>query len=109
MFDENKDFIEPIVDVPMEEPEEVVEPEEAPTEVEEIPVEEEVVAMIGKVVNCNLLNVRMKPRKASESIAIISAGDEVIIDIDKSTDEWYAVITEYGVKGYCMLNFIELI
>lgn len=62
--------------------------------------------IIGIVSNCTKLNVRENPTKAGEVKCILNAGIEVIIDIDKSTNTWYYVITPSGIEGYCMKEFI---
>ena len=62
--------------------------------------------IIGIVSNCSKLNVREKPTKASEVKCVLNEGTEVIIDIEKSTNTWYYVITPSGIEGYCMNQFI---
>ena len=61
---------------------------------------------IGVVCNCEMLNVREEPSKESKSLCIIKAGDEV--EINGEDPDFYNVITESGVKGYCMKQFISL-
>lgn len=61
----------------------------------------------GVVVDCAKLNVRVAPNSAGKVICVINAKAEVIIDLDKSTDEWYRVCTVSGVKGFCMKQFID--
>ena len=60
----------------------------------------------GVVCNCENLNVREEPSKESKSLCIIKAGDEV--EINGEDPDFYNVITESGVKGYCMKQFISL-
>lgn len=64
--------------------------------------------IFGVVANCKLLNVREAPDKNSEILTTIGQGDEIMIDIDASTDDFYSVCTETGVEGYCMRQFIEV-
>lgn len=77
---------------------------------EEILVEEPVLVptLKGKVVNCRLLNVRVKPNKNAGSIGIIPL-DSVVTIVEDSINDWYGVITEDGVVGYCMKEFIAVI
>ena len=91
------------------EPEMVTEVEE--TVAVETPVVEEPVAVpaepvYGAVV-CDKLNVRKKPAISAEVLIKINKGTKVKIDQEKSTKEWYKVVTK-GVDGYCMKKFIEL-
>lgn len=60
-------------------------------------------ATFGVVSNCLRLNVRELPNKRSDVVTIIDAGDEVAIDLDKSTDGWYCV-----GSGYVMKEFITI-
>lgn len=87
---------EPVeVEVPgmVNEPEEVVEVE---------------VAKVGVVANCKLLNVRRKPSLDADILIIINESDEVIVDDEESTDDFYKVLTESGRKGYCVKKYIEI-
>lgn len=77
--------------------------------VEDTPVEEEVKELIGIVSDCLKLNVRKEPRKDSEVVAIVNCLNELKIDLDTSTDDWYAVCTAAGIEGFCMKQFVNLI
>ena len=61
----------------------------------------------GVVANCVKLNVRSKPDAAADVKTILTAGDKVSIDVDKSTKEWFKIRTVDGVKGYCMRKFVN--
>ena len=76
--------------------------------VEEAPKKE---SKVGIVANCEKLNLRRSPLKDSDGANIITEllpGVAVIIDEDKSTPNFYRVITEDGLEGYCMRQFIEV-
>ena len=60
----------------------------------------------GIVANCDRLNVRNKPNRSSEVLAVIEEDEEVAIFMSKSTRNWYYVQTESGVKGYSMADYI---
>ena len=78
---------------------------------EDIKVEEneEVVEdMIGVVTDCLKLNIRKEPHKDSEVVAIVTCLDELRIDPDASTDDWYAVCTTAGIEGFCMKKFVTV-
>ena len=73
----------------------VPEPEEAPT-------------VIGTVVDCVRLRVRESANSNAEVICEIPKDSDVMIDENKSTDEFYKVCTESGAEGFCMKKFIAL-
>lgn len=76
------------------------------TRVEEI--EEAVEEIIGVVTDCLRLNIRKEPNKDSEVAVIVNCLDEVKIDPETSTDEWYAVCTVAGIEGFCMKKYIAV-
>ena len=87
--------------------------EEAAAEPADQPVEESPnkESKVGIVANCEKLNLRRSPLKDSDGANIITEllpGVAVIIDEDKSTPNFYRVITEDGLEGYCMRQFIEV-
>jgi uncharacterized protein YgiM (DUF1202 family) len=84
----------------------VVEPEVVESVVEEESVTESD-EVIGVVTDCVKLNVRKEPSKDSDVVCELLLGTEVMIDIFESTDDFYKVITEAGVEGYCMKKFIN--
>lgn len=77
---------------------------EITTEVEEPPKKEKV---LGTVVNCPRLRVREHPSINAVVAAEIDEGSEVVINEDKSTEEFYSVITATGLEGYCMKDYIQ--
>lgn len=63
----------------------------------------------GIVTNCKQLNVRREAQKRADNVlCIISAGDVLEIDKDRSTNAWFYVTTADGVDGYCMKEFIAV-
>lgn len=57
--------------------------------------------VIGKVVNCDFLNVRSSPNKDSKIVGYLSKDIET--PIKSVLDGWYEIET-----GYVMADFIEL-
>lgn len=78
---------------------------EITTEAEEPAKKEKV---LGTVVNCPRLRVREHPSINAVVAAEIDEGSEVVINEDKSTEEFYSVITVTGLEGYCMKDYIQL-
>lgn len=79
--------------------------------VEDTPVTEtveEVAEVFGVVTDCLRLNIREEPTKDSAVAAIVTCLDELKIDPDNSTDDWYAVCTASGVEGFCMKKFVAI-
>lgn len=76
--------------------------------VEEVEVVEAEIVKTGKVANCSKLNVRKRPVANAEIICIIDKGTDMVVDENKSTEEFYKVILNSGVEGYCMKKFIAV-
>ena len=79
--------------------------------VEDTPVTEtveEVAEVFGVVTDCLRLNIREEPTKDSVVATVVTCLDELKIDADNSTDEWYAVCTASGVEGFCMKKFVSV-
>ena len=74
-------------------------------EVFEEPKEHEI---IDAIVKCIRLNVREEPNLNSKKIGELVTGDEITIDLSKSTDLWYKVFTSSGLDGYCAKDFVEV-
>lgn len=62
----------------------------------------------GYITNCKKLYVREKADKNSDHLCIIGESDKVLIDLEKSTEDFYKVCTTSGVEGYCMKKFISI-
>ena len=63
----------------------------------------------GVVTNCKQLNVRREAQKRSDNVlCIVSAGDALTIEKDRSTNAWFYVTTADGVSGYCMKEFVAV-
>ena len=87
--------------------------EEAAAEPADQPVEESPnkESKVGIVANSEKLNLRRSPLKDSDGANIITEllpGVAVVIDENESTPNFYKVITEDGLEGYCMRQFIEV-
>ena len=96
--EEQKPVVEPEVIEP------VVEPEIVETEVVQPTAP---VTVDGKVVKCKMLNIRIAPRKDADVLAVVDCGAKLVIDVDRSLEDWYSVCTVAGIEGYCMKEFVE--
>lgn len=54
------------------------------------------------------LNVRSAPRPNAPVAEVISLNDPVQVKTDEKHKDFYAVITNSGIEGYCMKKFIKL-
>lgn len=70
--------------------------------------EEAVEDIIGVVTDCLKLNIRKEPNKDSDVVVIVTCLDELKIDPNASTDDWYAVCTVAGIEGFCMKKFVAV-
>ena len=76
------------------------------SETTEVNTEDE--GTIGVVTNCKKLNVRNKPDLDGKPITTVNAGDELDINLSRSTKNWYSVTTKAGNKGYCMKKYVKI-
>ena len=84
---------------------EVIEPEVIVTSVENNVENNEV---IGKISGFKKLYVRKEASKDSEPVGIVTDKDDLSIDVARSTDDFYKVITSNGLEGYCVKEFVKI-
>lgn len=90
----------------------VVAPTEETAEKVAAPAKEPVkepIPVVGVVSGCTRLNIRKNPNSNSEVLCHADAGAKLMIDLDASTHEWYAVCTETGFDGFCMKAYVIII
>ena len=58
----------------------------------------------GRVVNCQLLNVRKRPKRDAEILRVIAKDDEV--EIINTVGEFLRVKLSDGTYGFCMSTYI---
>lgn len=85
--------------------EEVTEPEVIVPSIENNVENNEV---IGKISGFEKLYVRKEASKDSEPVGIVTDKDDLSIDIARSTDDFYKVITSNGLEGYCVKEFVKI-
>lgn len=71
-------------------------------------VEEKVVVYIGKVRDCDKLNVREEPNIEAKVVCKLDKLSEVKIDKSNSTKDFYKILTSTGVSGYCMKKYMSI-
>lgn len=64
--------------------------------------------VIGKISGFTKLYVRKEANKDSEPVGIVTDKDNLLIDVDHSTDDFYKVITSNGLEGYCVKEFVKI-
>lgn len=80
---------------------------EAPVEESKIDETSRPEPVVGVVVGCGKLNIRKEPSASGEVLYEAVLKSELVIDIDKSTDDWFSVCTPAGIEGFCMKKFVE--
>ena len=85
--------------------EEVTEPEVIVPSIENNVENNEV---IGKISGFEKLYVRKEASKDSEPVGIVTDKDDLSIDVVRSTDDFYKVITSNGLEGYCVKEFVKI-
>ena len=64
--------------------------------------------VIGKISGFEKLYVRKEANKDSEPVGIVTDKDDISIDVARSTDDFYKVITSNGLEGYCVKEFVKI-
>jgi hypothetical protein len=104
--------VETMVEEVIETPVEVAAPDvkmEVEPVIETVETKEVPKTVTGTVANCTKLNVRTKPSLTADVVTVITAGEKVTINVDKSNREWFCVAVdngEHGYTGYCMKKFV---
>lgn len=68
----------------------------------------EIVESKGIVNGCSKLFVRTEPKRDCNPAGVINENDEVIIDMENSTEDYYKVVTTEGLEGYCLKTYITI-
>lgn len=63
---------------------------------------------IGKVIDCENLNVRKEPDIDASVLGFIPVNSEVKIDHEQSTDDFYSICSASGLEGFCMKKYIAI-
>lgn len=82
--------------------------EAIPVEVPEEPKVETKKVFIGKIRDCDKLNVRVEPNVKSKVLCKLDSDSEVLVEKSKSTEEFYKITTSSGVDGYCMKKYLSV-
>lgn len=64
-------------------------------------------AVIG-VVDCFRLEIHSEPNAYSETVCVIKYSNEVLIDLDNSTEDFYKICTTFGAEGFCRKRLISI-
>lgn len=54
------------------------------------------------------LNIRAEPDLEADVIFEAEPGTEFLIDIEKSTEEWFSVCSTSGLEGFCKKKYITI-
>ena len=103
--EENINEVEETTNETEETTEEVTEPEVIVPSIENNVENNEV---IGKISGFEKLYVRKEASKDSEPVGIVTDKDDLSIDVARSTDDFYKVITSNGLEGYCVKEFVKI-
>lgn len=63
--------------------------------------------IVCEVANCYQLKIRSAPSENAEVFGIIKSGSELHI-LEDSDPTFYKVVTEYGLIGFVMKEFVKL-
>lgn len=62
----------------------------------------------GVVTGCLSLNIRQQASISSAKLAEVYALDELLIEQDKSTNDFYKVTTSAGISGFASKQYVTL-
>lgn len=105
-----REFVEEVKEEPVFTPEPEEEEEVIDVQPEEV-LTMEPKPIVGKVVDCQMLNVRTEPTTESEVMVVINKGEEVIVRIPDFTEDWHFIEfhkSPMTITGYVMSKFIEV-
>ena len=71
-------------------------------------IENPLITLIGVVIDCRKLNIRKEPSANADVVCEVPESSELLIDISKSTAEWFNVCTTAGVDGFCMRKYVSI-
>ena len=60
--------------------------------------------LVGVVVNCLDLTIRKSPGNEAEVTGHLS----VLVDMDKSTEDFYRVLARNGIAGFCPKKYVAI-
>lgn len=64
--------------------------------------------VLGVVVDCKWLDLRSEPNNQASVVYIAACNEQLLVDLDKSTDDFYSVCTIFGIEGYVGKEFVQL-
>ena len=64
--------------------------------------------IIGKITGFSKIYVRKEPNKDSEPVGTVSEEDDLSIDMEHSTEEFYKIFSSNGLEGYCVKELIKI-
>lgn len=70
--------------------------------------QENVILTPGFIKNCVVLTIRESDNKDAKAIEVIKVGEQFMVDEKQSKDDFYKVVTEKGVSGFCMKAYVNL-
>ena len=77
-------------------------------EVEKVTEETKSTTVLGVVTECAKLRVRSTPEIGDNVVCTINFASEVLVDLNKSTEDFYNITTETGIEGFCMKQYINI-
>lgn len=62
----------------------------------------------GIITNCVKLNIREKADINSKVLCVIPEGSEVTVHSGTLPNEWFSIITDSGIEGFCMSKYVTI-
>lgn len=60
----------------------------------------------GIIAGCVNTEILYEPKPYSEIKCLVNSLTDIIVDIDKSTEEYYFICTSSGIEGFCHRKYV---
>ena len=68
----------------------------------------EATPIIGRICGFSKLYVRSEANRESEPVGTVDDKEDLIIDLENSTEDFYKVRTAAGIDGYCVKSNVKI-
>ena len=63
----------------------------------------------GTIIKCTKLNVRETPNLDANVMCVLDMASKVKVDVKNSYGGFFKVVTEAGIEGYCMKEYVAVV
>lgn len=63
----------------------------------------------GTIIKCTKLNVRETPNLDANIMCVLDKTSKVKVDVENSVGKFFKVVTEVGIEGYCLKEYVAVV